>query len=142
MRTIRIGIGVLLIVLSANAKSAPASEQEKWGMNELAKARGCYLCHSLTWRRQGTQETLPVGPAWKDVAKRYKGHADAEDRLTRIVLQGTGSNLSDRRWNGKAQGAGMLPNAVEINEDEARRLVRWILSLGKYRSSRERREMK
>jgi len=131
MRIFRIGIGILLIILSANAKSAPASEQEDRAMNELAKSRGCYLCHSVTSRRQGTQETLPFGPAWKDIAKRYKGQADALDRLTRVVLQGTKPDLSDRHWTGKAEGAGMLPNTVEINEADARKLVSWILSFGK-----------
>ncbi len=126
----RIGIAVLLVVLLANAKFALASEQEK-EMNELAKARGCYLCHSVASRKAGAQETLPLGPAWKDVAKKYKGQANAVDGLTRIVLQGTGSNLSDRHWKGKAEGTGMLPNAVEINEADARKLVRWILSFGK-----------
>ena len=74
---------------------------------------------------------MPFGPAWKDIAKRYKGQADALDRLTRVVLQGTKPDLSDRHWTGKAEGAGMLPNTVEINEADARKLVSWILSFGK-----------
>jgi cytochrome c len=126
-----IRVAVLLVFLFANGQSVLASKQDDKEMNDLAKASGCYLCHSVASRKPGAQETLPLGPAWKDVAKKYKGQADAEDRLTRIVLHGTGSNLSDRHWNGKAEGAGMLPNAVEINEEDARKLVRWILSFGK-----------
>ncbi len=126
-----IRIVVLLIILLANGKSVLASKQEDKEMNDLAKASGCYLCHRIAPRIPGGQETLPLGPAWKDVAKKYKGRMDATERLTQVVLQGTGSNPSDRHWKGKAKGAGMLPNAVEINEADARKLVGWILSLDK-----------
>jgi cytochrome c len=131
MRMSRIDFAVLVVVLFVNGKSALASEQEDKEMNDLAKASGCYLCHSVESRKPRAQEVLPFGPAWKDVGKKHKGEADAVDRLTRIVLQGTGPNLSDRHWKGKAEGVAMLPNAVEINEADARKLVRWILSLGK-----------
>ena len=39
---------------------------------ELAKKSGCLACHSI--------EHKVVGPAWKDVAAKYKGDAGARDR--------------------------------------------------------------
>jgi cytochrome c len=122
---------IVFVSCLAQAQSAFAVEEEYKAMDKLAKDRGCSLCHSIEPRKPGAQEVLPVGPAWKSVAQKYKGRADAVDSLTRIVLQGTGPNSADRHWKGNAAGAAMLPNAVEINEAEAGKLVRWILSLDK-----------
>jgi cytochrome c len=124
-------LSIGLILLFAIGQSALASEQEDNEMNEVAKASGCYICHRVESRKPGAQEVLPFGPAWKDIANKHKGQADAVDRLTRIVMQGTGSNPAVGHWKGKAAGVVMLPNAVEINEADARKLVRWILSLDK-----------
>jgi len=115
----------------ALVQSAFASEGNDNEMGKLAKDRGCDLCHSIEPRKPGSSEVPPLGPAWKDVAKRYKGKAGAVDLLTRTVLQGTGANPSDGHWKGKAAGAMMPPNAVEISEADARKLVLWILSLDK-----------
>ena len=124
-------LSIGLILLFAIGQSALASEQGDNEMNGLAKASGCYICHSVEPGRPRAQEVLPYGPAWKDIANKYKGQTDAVDRLTRIVLQGTGSGPGVGHWKGKAAGVVMLPNAVEINEADAKRLVSWILSLHK-----------
>ena len=124
-------LSIGLILLFAIGQSALASEQGDNEMNGLAKASGCYICHSVESRKPSAQEVLPFGPAWKDIANKHKGQADAVDRLTRIVLQGTGSGPGVGHWKGKAAGVDMLPNAVEINEADAKRLVSWILSLHK-----------
>jgi cytochrome c len=70
---------------------------------------------------------LPIGPAWGDVAIRYRGVAGAADQLTRTVL--AGSNPYASHWKGKANGLAMPPNAVAISEADARQLVTWILGL-------------
>jgi cytochrome c len=106
-----------------------AFEQQDIEMKKLAEASGCSLCHAVEHRKYGTDELLPIGPAWEDVAKKYKGQKDAVDRLVRIVLQGSGSQ--DRHWSGKVSGVTMPPNAVEISKPDAEKLVRWILSLDK-----------
>jgi cytochrome c len=127
---------LLIMALLANARVASASPQEDKEMNDLAKASGCYLCHKLEPRKRGAQELLPYGPAWKDIANKYRGQADAADRLTRTVLQGSGSSVAERHWYGKAEGPSMVPNRVEISEPDARRLVIWILSLSAPASSK------
>jgi cytochrome c len=131
MKICRLGFAVLSFVVFANGESSLASEKEDKEMNDLAKVSGCYLCHGLEPRKPGTQELLPYGPAWKDIAIRYKGDANAVDRLTRIVRQGSGQNLSNRHWKNKTSVVEMPPNTVEITEVDATKLVRWILSLGK-----------
>ena len=118
-----------MIALLASVGCASASPQEDKEMNALAGASGCNLCHRLEPRKPGAQELLPYGPAWKDIANKYKGQVDVADRLTRTVLQGSDPKVAERHWAGKAEGAAMVPNRVEISEADARRLVLWILSL-------------
>ena len=128
---LRLILSLLTMAFLANTQCASASAQEDKEMNDLAKGSGCYLCHNVEPRKPGAQEVLPYGPAWKDIAKKYQGQADAVDHLTRTVLQGSGSSAAERHWKGKAAGATMLPNTVETSEADARKLVRWILSLTK-----------
>jgi cytochrome c len=78
---------------------------------DLAKAKNCMACHSVS--------SKVVGPAFKDVAAKYAGQKDAEDKLTRKVLKG-GSGV----W-----GAVPMPANAQVNEAEARTLVKWVLSL-------------
>lgn len=131
MRMSGIRIAVLLVVFLADAQVVLASKQDDKEMNHLAKASGCYLCHRIAPGKPGGQETLPLGPAWKDVARKYKSRANATERLTRIVLEGSGSYPGDRHWKGKAKEVQMPPNAVAISEADAKNLVRWILTLDK-----------
>jgi cytochrome c len=131
MKIRHVRIAVLLAILSANGNVALASKQDDKEMKELARSRGCYLCHRIEPPKPGGQETLPLGPAWKDVAKRYRSLDNAAERLTRIVLEGTGSYPGDRHWKGKAKEAQMPPSAVEISAADARKLVDWILTLDK-----------
>lgn len=78
---------------------------------DLAKAKNCMACHAIG--------NKVVGPAYKDVAAKYAGQKDAEDKLTQKVLKG-GSGV----W-----GAVPMPANTQVNEAEARTLVKWVLSL-------------
>lgn len=89
-------------VLGSNAALANA---------DLAKAKNCMACHAIA--------NKVVGPAYKDVAAKYAGQKDAEDKLTQKVLKG-GSGV----W-----GAVPMPANTQVNETEARTLVKWVLSL-------------
>ena len=97
-------------------------------MIRLAKDSGCYICHSVE-PRNPAREVLTEGPAFRDIARRYKGQADAADRLTATILQGSGAKPSDKHWKGKVSGDVMPANAIEISEPDARKLAYWILSL-------------
>jgi len=123
------GLAILFALPGANGQSSLQSGQRDIEMNKLSAESGCNLCHSLEHRKYGSNELLPIGPAWEDIARKYRGQKDAVDRLVRIVVQGTGSQ--DRHWSGKASGVTMPPNAVEISKPDAEKLVRWILSLDK-----------
>ena len=75
----------------------------------LAKSKGCLNCHGI--------ENKIVGPAYKDVAKKYQGQ-NVTDQLADKVMKGGGGV-----WGGMA----MPPNAV--TSDEAKQLVTWVLGL-------------
>ncbi len=97
-------------------------------MDELASAKGCYLCHRAERDLRKPGDSAPLAPSWSDIAARYRGEKGAEDRLTEIVLAGSGNYGKDRHWKGKVGETGMLPNVKEIDNDQARQLVDWILS--------------
>lgn len=116
-------LGALVLGFSAAATAQQVSDDA--ARSTAAKA-GCFTCHTVA-HQDPKDGTLPTGPAWKDVAAQYRGKPGAADFLTRIVLEG--SNPYSSHWKNKAAGIAMPPNAVAINEGDARQVVYWILSL-------------
>lgn len=78
---------------------------------DLAKSKNCLACHSV--------ENKVVGPAFKDVAKKYASDKTAEAKLTAKVLKGGSGS-----W-----GAVPMPANSQVTEAEAKTLVKWVLSL-------------
>ncbi|AEV25041.1 MULTISPECIES: c-type cytochrome [Azospira] len=76
----------------------------------LAKAKNCMTCHQIA--------TKVVGPAYKDVAKKYAGDKAAEGKLAEKIQKG-GSGA----WG----TVPMPPN--NVTPDEAKKLAHWVLSL-------------
>jgi cytochrome c len=76
----------------------------------LAQSKGCLSCHAV--------DSKLVGPAYKDVAKKYAGDKGAEDRLVQKVVKGGSGS-----W-----GAIPMPGGM-ATEAEARVLVKWVLGL-------------
>jgi cytochrome c len=75
----------------------------------LATTKNCMACHAA-------QKKL-VGPAYKDVAAKYKDDAGAVDRLaTKIIKGGSGA------W-----GPVPIPANAQVNEADAKKLAAWIL---------------
>ena len=75
----------------------------------LASSKNCMACHAL--------DKKLVGPAYKDVAKKYAGQKDAADKLaTKIIKGGSGA------W-----GVIPMPANPQVNEAEAKKLATWIL---------------
>jgi cytochrome c len=115
-----------LALASIGAGGALAAGNDD-AMLKLAATSGCVTCHQVEPGGKGPDGLPPVGPAWKDVAAKYKTVKDAEKQLTATVLGG--SNPYDSHWKGKVSGLAMPPNRVAIGEADARQLVRWILAL-------------
>jgi cytochrome c len=96
-------------------------------MQTLARASGCLACHRVDADAKAEGGLAPIGPSWREVAAKYQGRKDAQDKLTQTVM--AGSNPYQSHWAGKVSGLAMPPNAVVIKEADASRLVRWILAL-------------
>jgi cytochrome c len=126
MKTPRMSLTWLAsLALAGVALSAQAATQDE--MLALATKSGCMTCHHIDPGAMGPEGLAPIGPAWKDVAAKYKGNKTAERDLTRTVL--TGSNPYQSHWKGKVSGLAMPPNEVAIKEPDAKKLVKWILGL-------------
>ena len=77
----------------------------------LAKQYNCLQCH--------TPDKKILGPAYKDVAKKYKGNKDAQALLVKNVKAG-----SKDTW-----GPIPMPPNDKVSDAEAATLVEWILSM-------------
>jgi cytochrome c len=76
---------------------------------DLAKAKNCMACHAI--------DKKVLGPAFRDVAAKYKGQKDAETRLVTSITKG-----STGVWGAMA----MPPNGVSAAE--AQSLAKWVLA--------------
>ncbi len=87
------------------AATAPAFADQA-----LATAKNCMACHAV--------DKKVVGPAYKDVAAKYKADKTAADKLAAKIMKG-GSGV----W-----GAIPMPANPQVNEAEAKKLAAWVLS--------------
>ena len=92
--------------LLASASNALASEA-------LAKKYNCLACHAV--------DKKVIGPAYQDVAAKYKGDAGAEAKLIAKVKNG-GSGT----W-----GQIPMPPNSSVPDADIKALVKWVLSLKK-----------
>ena len=99
---------VSLLTLASMAISAAAYAAPD--MQALADKSGCLSCHSV--------QNKIVGPAFADVAAKYKCDADAPARLAQKVREG-GKGV----W-----GRIPMPPHPNLKEEEAQQLVAWVLS--------------
>jgi len=77
---------------------------------EIAKDAACLACHSV--------DRKLVGPAFREIADRYKADAGAADFLALKVRSGGQGN-----W-----GAVPMPANPQLSEEDLQQLVKWILA--------------
>lgn len=77
----------------------------------LATSKNCMACHAI--------DKKLVGPAYKDVAKKYAGQKEAAGKLATKIMKG-GSGV----W-----GVIPMPANTQVNETEAKKLAAWVLTL-------------
>jgi cytochrome c len=117
-----------LLILTATLLTLPAWAADDAAMLKLATSSGCMTCHHIETGAKGPNGLPPIGPAWREVAAKYRGQAGAQQQLTATVL--AGSSPYESHWKDKVSGLSMPPNKVAISEANAAQLVQWILSLG------------
>ena len=96
MKRIALAIGVTLALIG----SAQANE-------ELASKSGCLACHAV--------DKKVVGPAFQDVAKKYKA-ADEAKLVEKVKKGGSGT------W-----GPVPMPPNASVKDEDIKTLVKWVL---------------
>ncbi len=95
----------LCLLAAAGVMSAPVVQADE----ALAKSKNCLSCHAV--------DKKVVGPAYKDIAKKYT--AKDEAMLAEKVIKG-GKGV----W-----GPVPMPPNSAVSPADAEKLVKWILSL-------------
>lgn len=96
-----------LIAAVALAAALPVAAHAS---QELATSKNCMACHSV--------DKKLVGPAFKDIAAKYKSDKAAPAQLSQSIVKGS---------SGKWGPIPMPPNPV--SEADAGTLTKWVLSL-------------
>jgi cytochrome c len=120
----RLTIFLTAALLTASAWATPADDDAAL---KLATGSGCMTCHHIEPGAKGPNGLPPIGPAWRDVAAKYKSVKGAQQQLTTTVM--AGSSPYESHWKDKVSGLAMPPNKVAITEADAAKLVSWILGL-------------
>ena len=102
MKIVIIAAAAAAVVLAAPARADEA----------LAKKYNCLACHQV--------DKKVVGPAYKDIAKKYKGQSGAAALLAEKVKKG-GSG---------AWGPIPMPPNPTVSDADVKKLVDWILKMG------------
>jgi cytochrome c len=97
----------LVLLASAGILAAGSASANE----ELAKKSACTACHAI--------DKKLVGPAYKEVAAKYKGQKDAEAKLIEKVKKGGVGT-----W-----GQVPMPANAAVKDDDIKTLVKWILAM-------------
>lgn len=98
-------LALLLCIVLFASSSAAATE-----VSEMLKQYRCYLCHD--------DRDVGAGPAFVDVAKRYRGHRHAASVVAFRIRAGSSSG-----------GPWHMPPHPEVSRRDAEAMARYILSL-------------
>lgn len=77
----------------------------------IAKRNGCLACHAV--------DRKVVGPAWQDVANKYKGDPNAKAAILASMNEG-----SRGKW-----GSTAMPSQKRVDAEEKNKLVDFVLSM-------------
>ncbi len=101
---------IALAAGAALAAALPVTALADEAGEKLLKDKGCTACHA--------NEKKIIGPAYKEVAKKYKGDAKAPAMLAEKIIKG-GQGV----WG----PIPMPPN--KVSEDDAKKMVATILAM-------------
>ena len=107
MKSCKFVVAAATALVAAGAVHAADAEKAKG----LIKGSDCLACHA--------EATKLVGPAYKEVAKKYKGNAAATDMLVKKIKAGGSGN-----W-----GAIPMTPHPNLKDDDVKTMVDYILSL-------------
>ena len=100
-----------LVLIASAAVSLCSGAVLAADAQQLLKEKACLSCHTL--------DKKLVGPAYKEVAAKYKSRKDAEAYLSKKIKEG-----STGVW-----GAIPMPPNGTVADDEARTLAKYIMTV-------------
>lgn len=109
MSTLMAGAALMAIIPSAHALDEEAAKA-------LAKQNNCLKCHAIDKEKDG--------PAYKEVAKKYKGKANAEARLIEHITSGEKAKFPD----GHEEEHKVVKTSPPKDMAQIKNLVQWILA--------------
>ncbi|MDB5883832.1 MAG: cyt [Polaromonas sp.] len=98
------------VLISANCLAQTGNVNNLATAVELAKGSGCYSCHAAA-------EKI-VGPAFKDIAAKYKDDKDAAASLAQAIQYG-----SKGKW-----GRIPMPPHASLSSGDLKTLAAWVLA--------------
>jgi cytochrome c len=101
---------IVPVVALALVRSGRATADE-----QLARKSGCLECHAV--------DKKVVGPAYRDVAAKYRNAPGARAALIEKVKKGGKGN-----WTKLTGGVRMPPHAPRLSDAEIAQLVDWVLA--------------
>lgn len=102
---------IVLVMLAALLPALPVQWARAADPMAIAKKDNCTICHAVDHK--------VVGPAWQDIAKKYRGQAGAEAKLVAKVRNG-----STGEW-----GNIPMPPHLAPSDNEVQELVQFIPTL-------------
>lgn len=102
----------ILAILAAGSMMVATHVNAEDAGKALAQKSGCFACHSM--------DKKVLGPAYKDVAAKYKGDKTALAKLVEKVKKG-GSGV----WGPMPMPA----NSPQIKDEDITTIVKWILTV-------------
>jgi cytochrome c len=97
---------IILMVAAAGVLAAPVAQADE----ALLKKHNCIACHQI--------DKKVVGPAYKEVAKKYKGQKDIAVKLAEKVKKG-----GQGAW-----GPVPMPPNPQVPDADIKKMVEFILS--------------
>jgi len=104
-------IGAAAPTKAVSDTKATALVSDTNSIADLARRKACLSCHGV--------DNKIVGPAFRDVARRYKGQEGIEAKLVEKLKRGGSGN-----W-----GPLPMPPNPDLPQADATALVRWVLGL-------------
>lgn len=104
---------VSTVVLAAFGLVSPSHAADADAAQALLKKSECLKCHAIDKKKDG--------PPFKETAKKYKGKADAEDKLIKHVTSKPMIEIDGKKEEHKA--------VKSSDAAEVKNMVQWILSL-------------
>ncbi len=96
--------------------SLPVQAADEAAARELARANNCFKCHAVSKDKDG--------PAYKKVAEKYKGKADAEAKLIHHITSGEKAKFPD----GHEEDHKIVKTSPPNDQAQIKNLIDWILA--------------